>query len=160
MSRYREIADDLRSQIQAGAYPLGSQLPTIAELQIQYDVRGLNTIRNAQQMLVEEGMLETRQGAGVFVISTVSRRQVDVVETIAKARDSLTTVLDVLATADHRVTFDLRDGETGDVLAAALREWALRLRDAAARDDKPTRRQRLRQAATAEALLERVEAAQ
>lgn len=160
MSRYREIADDLRSLIQTGVYPLGSQLPTIADLQTRYGVRGLNTIRNAQQVLVEEGMLETRQGAGAFVVSIVSRRQVDVVDTIAKARDSLTTVLDVLATTGHRVTFDLRDGETGVVLAAALRDWALRQRDAAARDDEATREQRLRQAAAAVALLERVKAAQ
>jgi DNA-binding GntR family transcriptional regulator len=40
---------------------------------------GLNTIRGAQQLLVEEGMLETRQGVGVFVTSTESLRQVDVV---------------------------------------------------------------------------------
>ena len=65
MARYREIADDLRAKIQAGIYPVGTKLPSISDLQEQYDVPALNTIRGAQQVLVDEGMLENPGRASV-----------------------------------------------------------------------------------------------
>ena len=69
---------------------MGAQLPPIAELQDHYGVRGLNTIRAAQQLLVEDGLLETRQGVGVFVVSDrPSRRQVDVLSELKAARRAL-----------------------------------------------------------------------
>ncbi|MDN5854878.1 MAG: GntR family transcriptional regulator, partial [Actinomycetia bacterium] len=64
MSRYREIADDLRERIQSGEFPVDSRLPGIIALQERYDVRGLNTIRAAQQALVQEGILRTERGVG------------------------------------------------------------------------------------------------
>ncbi|WP_112273650.1 GntR family transcriptional regulator [Lentzea terrae] len=42
---------------------------SINQLQDEYDVPSLNTIRRAQQMLVEEGYLRTEQGRGAFVIA-------------------------------------------------------------------------------------------
>jgi DNA-binding GntR family transcriptional regulator len=45
-----------------------SQLPTISDLMEHYGVPGLNTIRQAQQLLVEDGLVETRQGVGAFVL--------------------------------------------------------------------------------------------
>lgn len=64
MARYRDIADDLRSRITSGEFSVGQQLPTIIELQNHYDVPGLNTIRQAQQLLVDQGLIEARQGVG------------------------------------------------------------------------------------------------
>ena len=109
MARYREIADDLRSKIKSGDYPVGTKLPSISDLQDEYDVPGLNTIRAAQQILVDEGMLETRRGVGAFVVAD-SPREFDVTAALTQARDTLTTVLTVLqAEARHTVTFDLAD---------------------------------------------------
>lgn len=71
MARYREIAQDLRDRLAAGEFHPGDRLPSIADLQEHYDVAGLNTIRQAQQLLVEEGLIETRQGSGAFVLRTV-----------------------------------------------------------------------------------------
>ena len=67
--RYRAIAEELRERIDRGLYPVGSKLPSIAALMKEFDVKGLNTIRDAQQMLVNEGLLRSEQGVGVWVIA-------------------------------------------------------------------------------------------
>ena len=67
--RYREIADDLRTKLAEGKFPIGTALPGISALQETYEVAGLNTIRQAQQILQEEGLIEPRQGRGTFVIA-------------------------------------------------------------------------------------------
>lgn len=120
MSRYREIADDLRERIQSGEFPVDSRLPGIIALQERYDVRGLNTIRAAQQALVQEGILRTERGVGAFVVGTESRREVDLVAAITSARDALSIVLDVLearAEPERQVRVRVHDGE---------RRWAIR----------------------------------
>ena len=67
--RYRAIAEELRERIDRGVYQVGSKLPSIAALMQEFDVKGLNTIRDAQQMLVNEGLLRSEQGVGVWVIA-------------------------------------------------------------------------------------------
>lgn len=161
MARYTEIADSLRTRIQSGEFPVGSQLPSIAVLQDQYNVRGLNTIRAAQQLLGDEGMVETRQGVGAFVVSATSLRQVNVLDTVTKARDALTTAIKALAAPSHCVTIDLHtDDDTHFVLTESLREWGHR-QTGEAEDEphEPTKEQRLRWATVAEDLVELIEAA-
>lgn len=64
--RYRLLAESLRSEIVAGAYKPGSQLPTEAELAKKFGMsRG--TVVKAIDMLVAEGIVTKRQGAGSFV---------------------------------------------------------------------------------------------
>jgi DNA-binding GntR family transcriptional regulator len=97
VARYLEIADDLRDRIQAGEFPVGSQLPSISILQDEYEVPGLNTIRAAQQVLVEEGLLRTRQGVGAFVIaSDPPERPLDVVAVLEAIRDDLSRAITAL----------------------------------------------------------------
>lgn len=67
--RYRAIAEELRSRIDQGVYPVGSKLPSIAALMREFDVKGLNTIRDAQQRLTEDGLLRPEQGVGVWVVA-------------------------------------------------------------------------------------------
>ena len=55
MARYREIADDIGNRIAGGEFPPGEQLPSISALMEHYRVPGLNTIRQAQQLLVDAG---------------------------------------------------------------------------------------------------------
>ena len=74
----------------------------------------LNTIRGAQQVLVDEGMLETRQGVGAFVIAADSLGELDVTATLAQARDSLTTVLAALeAKVSQQVVIESAGGAPG-----------------------------------------------
>lgn len=70
--RYQEIAEDLRRRLADGEWPVGSTLPGISDLQQEYDVAGLNTIRQAQRLLVDEGLLDPVQGRGTFVTALPS----------------------------------------------------------------------------------------
>ena len=97
MAKYRDIYENLFNRITAGEFPVGTQLPSIAELQEQYDVSGLNTVRQAQQMLVADGLIETRQGVGAFVISLEPNpRQIDVAEELRQARAAIDRALSAL----------------------------------------------------------------
>jgi DNA-binding GntR family transcriptional regulator len=90
VARYREIYQDLHARITSGEFGVGQQLPAVATLQEHYEVPGLNTIRQAQQLLVDDGLLETRQGVGAFVISVVPRpRETDVLAELYDARAAL-----------------------------------------------------------------------
>lgn len=75
LPRYREIAHDLRAQLAAGRFQVGDKLPSIAELQDTYDVPGLNTIRQALALLIDEGLLESVQGRGTYVTALSTPRQ-------------------------------------------------------------------------------------
>lgn len=64
--KYRQIAEDLRAQIASGEYPPGSRLPTKAELMERHHV-AVNTVERAIEELRQAGLVETAQGAGMFV---------------------------------------------------------------------------------------------
>ena len=67
---YRQIAEDLRRQIESGALGHGSQLPTELELREQYDA-SRNTVRDAVKWLITRGLVETRPGQGTFVVEKI-----------------------------------------------------------------------------------------
>ena len=77
--KYRRIADELLAGIKDGEYPPGSRLPTKAELMERYSV-AINTVERAIQELRKAGVVETVQGAGMFVrdapLSTATRRPI------------------------------------------------------------------------------------
>jgi DNA-binding GntR family transcriptional regulator len=64
---YLRIADDIRREIAAGRYAMGEQLPVARELANHYGV-AMMTIGNALAVLRDEELIETRQGAGSFVV--------------------------------------------------------------------------------------------
>ncbi|MGC4192409.1 MAG: FadR/GntR family transcriptional regulator [Thermomicrobiales bacterium] len=61
-----QIIAQLHALIEAGEWPIGTRIPTEAELGEQFAV-GRNTIREAVRALGYAGMLETRQGDGTYV---------------------------------------------------------------------------------------------
>lgn len=63
-----QAADLLLERIRAGEWPLGSKLPGENALGPQLGV-GRSTVREAIRRLAGQGVLATRQGAGVFVAS-------------------------------------------------------------------------------------------
>lgn len=167
MARYHDIADALRTRITNAEFAVGDKLPSIAELMDTYDVPSLGTIRAAQQLLAEEGLLETRRGVGAFVVATESLKDLDIPAELTGLRDRLTTVIAAIESRTHRwVTIDLDDPTEPDiyfVLTTALSEAAARFRhegsDAATDGDENRARMFERWATTTDQLLERVETA-
>ena len=64
---YRQIADDLRRQIETGELAPGAQLRTELELREKYEA-SRNTVRDAIKWLITRGLVETRPGQGTFVV--------------------------------------------------------------------------------------------
>lgn len=67
---YRQIAEDLRRQIEAGELAPGAQLRTELELREKYNA-SRNTVRDAIKLLITRGMVETRPGQGTFVMQKI-----------------------------------------------------------------------------------------
>jgi GntR family transcriptional regulator len=64
---YQRIADDLLERIGAGEFPPGTKLPTEHQLMEQYGASS-TTVRQAVKALATGGVVETRHGAGSFVV--------------------------------------------------------------------------------------------
>jgi GntR family transcriptional regulator len=64
---YRQIAEDLREQIESGRLRPGQQLRTELELRDYYGA-SRNTVRDAIKWLITLGLVETRPGQGTFVV--------------------------------------------------------------------------------------------
>jgi GntR family transcriptional regulator len=65
---YRRISDNLYQRIFCGQYPLGTNLPTEAELCQEFSASH-HTIRDALKILIEKGMILRRAGSGSSVIA-------------------------------------------------------------------------------------------
>ncbi|RJQ75630.1 FadR family transcriptional regulator [Pseudonocardiaceae bacterium YIM PH 21723] len=68
-----QATEALRGQITAGEWPVGAKLPGETTLATTLGV-GRSTVREALRALAGAGMVQARQGAGVFVIATEPRR--------------------------------------------------------------------------------------
>lgn len=66
MTKYRDLAARLRSRI-GPEFAVGDRLPVISRLQAEYDIRGLNTVREALRVLADEGLVRIEHGRGSFV---------------------------------------------------------------------------------------------
>jgi GntR family transcriptional regulator len=67
---YRQIAEDLRRQIETGVLRPGAQLRTELELREKYNA-SRNTVRDAVKSLITRGLVETRPGQGTFVVQKI-----------------------------------------------------------------------------------------
>jgi GntR family transcriptional regulator len=65
--KYQEIADRLRAQINSGALAPGQRLPSEPDLAAEYDA-SRNTVRLALALLINQGLVVSRQGLGTFVL--------------------------------------------------------------------------------------------
>jgi GntR family transcriptional regulator len=67
---YRQIAEDLRAQIESGDLEPGQQLRTELELREHYNA-SRNTVRDAIKWLTNLGLVETKPGQGTFVVQKI-----------------------------------------------------------------------------------------
>ena len=63
---YRQLADRLTGQLLAGDPPEGEAMPSVRVLAGQYLINPL-TVGRALQMLVDDGLVESRRGVGMYV---------------------------------------------------------------------------------------------
>jgi GntR family transcriptional regulator len=64
---YRQIADDLRRKIEDGTIPPGRRIPSTVEMEQEYEV-ARDTLRKATKVLKDEGLVESVQGMGLYVV--------------------------------------------------------------------------------------------
>ena len=63
---YRQIADQIKSQILRGTLPPGEALPPIRLVSRELGISVI-TVRSAWEILESEGLIETRAGSGCYV---------------------------------------------------------------------------------------------
>lgn len=73
--RYVQIFNTLTRRMEKGKYPVDMRLPTESELCDEFNASRF-TVREALRRLVEQGMVQRRQGAGSVVISTTPQPRV------------------------------------------------------------------------------------
>jgi len=76
---YEQLAEKLRDQIVKGELKLGQKLPTEREIAAQYGV-SRNVVREAVRTLANDGLVQARQGSGVYVADGASRALSDSIE--------------------------------------------------------------------------------
>lgn len=107
-----QAADLLLARIRAGEWGLGAKLPGETTLAPQLGV-GRSTLREAIRQLAGRGVLQTRQGAGVFVTALDLDEDWDLllrragVTAVIEARLAIETEASALA-AERRTPADLR----------------------------------------------------
>ncbi|MER5553880.1 FCD domain-containing protein [Streptomyces sp. NPDC002793] len=122
-----QVIAQLRNQITAGEWPVGSRIPTEPELVEQLGV-ARNTVREAVRALAHNGLLDIRQGSGTYVVATselagvMQRRFADAdPRHVAELRSTLESSAARLAAA-RRTDRDLRQLDT--LMARREETWA------------------------------------
>lgn len=70
--RYIQVASVLRHRIDDGTWSVGDQIPTIDAFEREFGVARV-TVRQAIELLREEGLLQSQQGKGTFVVKSIER---------------------------------------------------------------------------------------
>ncbi len=63
---YHQIAGLIRKAILAGDLKTGESIPSVRQMCVEYGINP-QTILNATQLLIREGVIEKRRGLGMFV---------------------------------------------------------------------------------------------
>ena len=126
--RYVQIFNALTRRMEMGKYPVDMRLPTESELCDEFNASRF-TVREALRRLVEQGMVQRRQGAGSIVVSTTP--QVRYVQSLSSLNDlfqfALDTRYELLSTEqvklDEKTALDIgaRSGERWRLLIGVRR---------------------------------------
>ncbi len=73
ISLYLQVASVLRERVHSGVWSPGNKIATLEELEREFHVARV-TVRQAVEVLREEGLLQTRQGRGTYVAATPRER--------------------------------------------------------------------------------------
>lgn len=81
---YKQLQDDLKNRIKNGEYKARERIPSEKNLTQMYGV-SIITVRKAISELVEEGILEKKQGKGTFVSAVKLQRNLQQVISFSEA---------------------------------------------------------------------------
>ncbi len=76
VSLYEQLEEILKNKIITGELKSSERLPSIKEISNEYGISVI-TVRKAIQSLADEGLVETRQGKGTFVIAQKFKRDMN-----------------------------------------------------------------------------------
>lgn len=99
---YQQLADAICTQVQSGALAGGQQLPTVRELAAQLSVAH-GTVKHAYADLMQQGVLEMRQGRGTFVRARQSAAQPGKKERAMRAIDAMLDELESLPLSPREI---------------------------------------------------------
>jgi GntR family transcriptional regulator len=71
LPKYLRLHDEMRERISSGHWPVGSSLPSQRDLADEFGV-SIMTLRQALQLLADDGLIDTRHGSGTFVAARYS----------------------------------------------------------------------------------------
>jgi GntR family transcriptional regulator of arabinose operon len=72
--KYLQLIQFIKSEIESGKLKKGDRIYTESELCENFNI-SRQTVRQAISLLTEEGLLESRQGSGTYVVKTLAPRQ-------------------------------------------------------------------------------------
>jgi DNA-binding FadR family transcriptional regulator len=98
----RQLADTLRAEIAAGAYPPGSKIPSYRQLRDAHNV-ALNTAQAAIRILAADGLVEIRPAKGAYVRDSRGRADLSLRAELAGLQAVLRRSKRDLATAETAV---------------------------------------------------------
>jgi GntR family transcriptional regulator len=98
-AKYRQLADHIREDIEAGRYRPGQALPTETQLVDQFKV-SRNTVRQAVALLRSAGLVNVEHGRGAFVRNQPRRRRVSRTR-YAEARQAGRTLIGLRSQITH-----------------------------------------------------------
>lgn len=120
--RYARIFDTLTKRVQTGMYPIDTRLPTEGELCSEFNASRF-TVREALRRLVEQGMVQRRQGAGSVVVSITP--QARYVHSLSSLNDLFQFALDTHYDIVSITQVELSARVATDVGAAEGEKWQL-----------------------------------
>ncbi len=71
---YLQVAHLMRQKIERGDWPIDLQIPTLQELEEEYQVSRI-TLRESMSQLEEEGLIRRTRGRGTFVVKDLSQQR-------------------------------------------------------------------------------------
>jgi GntR family transcriptional regulator len=120
---YRQIAEDLRAQIESGGLEPGQQLRTELELREKYNA-SRNTVRDAIKWLTNLGLVETKPGQGTFVVQKIDPFVTTLTGDAAAAVAEGAAYLSEVSQVDREASFSpvqVEIQQASDEAAAALK---------------------------------------
>jgi GntR family transcriptional regulator len=112
-ARYAMLAETLFDKISAGSYPVGSMIPTEADLCLQFGV-SRTTVREAIRHLSDLGLVSRKPGVGTIV------RAKHAAPRFVHAVESISDIFQYTEQSSRPVVIDSREIEAGEAEAELL----------------------------------------